>query len=119
MEVSAEEPLLNSYQEVTQSEADDMNLEQLTNKVFYGTLLKGMRKFLIIRAPYCFLNNTSYKYELRICDEATQVIKFHTLIPQDEFVGLDDAFFVNHTVQLRMLCKDKEEQSPAQWSQSI
>ena len=111
--------MLNSYQEVTNSDAEDINLEQLTNKVFYGTLLKGMRKFLIIRAPFCFLNNSSYKYELRICDEATQVIKFHTVVPQEEFVGLDDAFFVNHTVQLRMIRKDKEEQTLAQWSQSI
>jgi hypothetical protein len=75
-----EEPLLDDdlqdFQAVT--DANDEHLPGLIrNKVFYGTMLKGMRKFLIVRQPYCILNKTSFPYELRISEYKTGDRRLH------------------------------------------
>jgi hypothetical protein len=40
-------------------------------------MLKGMRKFLIVRQPYCILNKTSFPYELRISEYKTGDRRLH------------------------------------------
>ncbi len=82
----------------------------IRNKVFYGTLLKGMRKFLIVRQPYCFLNKTSFKYELRIIESASgSKLKFQHELKSGESLGIDDSFLLGHYLQIKLLDKDDDQ----------
>lgn len=91
--IDNETPLLEGYDQPNEPQpAEQPATNSIKNKVFYGTLLKGMRKFLIVRAPYCILNKTSYQYEVRILASNSKEIKLVHKILQGESLGLDDFY---------------------------
>jgi hypothetical protein len=91
-----EVPLLEGGFELVIDNADVLPTNTIKNKVFYGTLLKGMRKFLIVRQPYCLLNKTSFKYEIRIIESASGKLKFQRELNCGESMGIDDSFLLGH-----------------------
>jgi hypothetical protein len=108
--VDLEQPLIEPQGNVlsTTSASDFVDVaagedksDLLTNKVFYGTMLKGMRKFMVVRSPYCIHNKTQFTYEVQISDSATKDIKYTAKLSRGELLGLDDDFMVGHQLNLR------------------
>lgn len=73
-----EQPLLdnkNGDKEEEKENEDTWETRKIRNRVFYGTLIKDMRKFLIVRAPYCVVNKSSLNFEIRITHTTSKTVK--------------------------------------------
>lgn len=54
---------------------DTWEQRKIRNRVFYGTLIKDMRKFLIVRAPYCLVNKSSLNFEVKIIETVKKSVR--------------------------------------------
>lgn len=99
-----EEPLLaeETKENGIDSIPDTWENRNIKNRVFYGTLIKDMRKFLIVRAPYCIANKTSLNFDIKITEIGQAQAKSKFRILKGEIVGLDQRFYRNHQIQLRI-----------------
>ena len=61
-----------------------------------------MRKFLIVRAPYCLVNKTSLNFEIKISETGKNLVRSKLRILKGDTVGLDQRFYRNHSIQLRI-----------------
>jgi len=81
---------------------DTWQNRNIRNRVLYGTLIKDMRKFLIVRAPYCLVNKTSLNFEIKITETGKNQIKSKFRVLKGDIMGLDQRFYRNHSIQIRI-----------------
>lgn len=68
---------------------DTWEQRKIRNRVFYGTLIKDMRKFLIVRAPYCIVNKSSLNFEIKITETLKKSVRSKFRVQKGEIMGLD------------------------------
>ena len=81
---------------------DTWEQRKIRNRVFYGTLIKDMRKFLIVRAPYCIVNKSSLNFEVKIIETLQKSVRSKFRVQKGEIMGLDQQFYRNHSIQVRI-----------------
>ena len=61
-----------------------------------------MRKFLIVRAPYCLVNKSSLNFEVKIIETLKKSVRSKFRVQKGEIMGLDQQFYRNHSIQVRI-----------------
>jgi len=61
-----------------------------------------MRKFLIVRAPYCIVNKSSLNFEIKITETLKNAVRSKFRVQKGEIMGLDQQFYRNHSIQVRI-----------------